>query len=74
MVYGKTMNLLDFIFPKKCVGCGRLGSYICSVCLRKIEPIEHPACPVCQRQAIGGKTHPGCRTKYTLDGLVVGFR
>lgn len=68
------MNLFDFIFPKKCVSCGRFGSYICSLCLKKLEPIDHPVCPVCQRQAIGGKTHPGCRTKYALDGLVVGFR
>jgi ComF family protein len=68
------MNFLDFIFPKKCVLCGRFGSYICSLCIEKIEPIEQPVCPICQRQAIGGKTHPGCRNKYTLDGLVVGFR
>ncbi|MDO8260457.1 MAG: ComF family protein, partial [Candidatus Magasanikbacteria bacterium] len=68
------MNFLDFIFPKKCVSCGQFGSYICSVCLLKIELIVNPVCPVCQRQAIGGKTHPGCHNKYSLDGLVVGFR
>lgn len=68
------MNLFDFIFPKKCVSCGRFGSYICPECLLKIEPVQYPVCPICQRQAIGGKTHPGCKTKYTLDGLIVGFR
>ena len=26
------MNLLDFLFPKKCVGCGRLGDYVCKDC------------------------------------------
>ncbi len=67
-------SFLDFIFPKKCVSCGRFGAYICFACTAKIEVIEHPVCPICQRQAIGGKTHPGCRTKFTLDGLVVGFR
>lgn len=68
------MLFLDFLFPKRCVGCGRVGSYVCKNCYAKIELIEKPVCPVCQRQALGGKTHPGCQTKYSLDGLVVAAR
>ncbi len=68
------MNLLDFIFPKKCVGCGKLGNYICKNCFFKIEFVDKPICAVCSRQAIGGRTHPGCLGKYTLDGLVVACR
>ena len=68
------MNLLDFIFPKKCVGCGKFGDYICRSCFSKIEFIEKPVCAVCGRQAIGGRTHPGCTGKYTLDGWVVACR
>lgn len=67
-------SFLDFLFPKKCVGCGKFGAYICGNCFRKIEIVENPICPVCQRQAIGGKTHPGCKGRYLLDGLVVGAR
>ncbi len=67
-------SLLDFIFPKKCVSCGRFGAYICFECLKKIEPIDQPICSVCQRQAIGGKTHPGCLKKFGLNGLIVGCR
>lgn len=26
-------------------------------------------CTVCQRQALGGFTHPVCRTRYTIDGV-----
>ncbi|MBI5358151.1 ComF family protein [Candidatus Amesbacteria bacterium] len=26
------MNLLDFLFPKKCIGCERLGEYVCETC------------------------------------------
>jgi len=66
------MNLfLNLLFPKRCVSCGQLGSYICKSCFSKIEFIEKPVCPVCQRQAIGGKTHPGCGSRYRLDGLVI---
>lgn len=68
------MSLTDFVFPKKCLGCGRIGAYICPNCFSKIEIIEFPICPICQRQAVGGKTHPGCQTKYGLDGLIVAAR
>jgi len=66
--------LLDFLFPKRCVNCGKVGNYICANCYSQIEFIEKPICPVCQRQAIGGKTHPGCKTPLGLDGLVVACR
>lgn len=62
---------LDLLFPKKCVSCGKIGSYICKNCYSKIEFIEKPLCPVCERQAVGGKTHPGCFSRFGLDGLVV---
>lgn len=68
------MNFLDLIFPKRCVNCGKVGSYICNNCYSKIEFIEKPVCPVCQRQALGGKTHPGCAGRFRLDGLVVSTR
>ena len=68
------MNILDLFFPKRCVSCKRVGSYICSDCFSKIEFVKHPICPVCQRQAVGGKTHPGCVGRYRLDGLVVACR
>jgi len=65
------MNLLDFIFPKTCVWCGKIGTYICRNCFSKIEFVQQPICPECQRQAIGGETHPGCKRRYGLDGLIV---
>lgn len=67
-------SFLDLIFPKKCLGCGKLGSYICGNCIKEIEIVEHPICPECERQAIGGKTHPGCLKRFGLDGLVVACR
>src|SRR3990167_5131954 len=65
------MNLLDLVFPKRCVSCGAFGKYICNNCFSKIEFVEKPICPICQRQAIGGKTHPKCAGKFRLGGLVV---
>jgi ComF family protein len=31
------MNLLDLIFPKKCLECGKDGKYICDVCIGKVS-------------------------------------
>ena len=30
-------------------------------------------CPICEKPAMGGKTHPYCKNKYTLDGLISFF-
>ena len=30
------MNIIDLIFPKKCLECGRPGKYICEDCLKKV--------------------------------------
>lgn len=34
------MGVLDWIYPKKCVGCGAYGRYICEECQRGIEARE----------------------------------
>lgn len=32
------MNVLDLIFPKKCLECGRSAKYLCSLCLKNVPP------------------------------------
>lgn len=70
------MNLLDFLFPKRCVGCGRIGRYFCLSCSLRIRHIAYNEmiCPMCEGLAIDGRTHPKCRTKYGIDGLTSFFR
>jgi len=63
------MAILDFLFPKKCLGCGRTGSYFCSQCLNFVSPSSERICPVCERPSIDGLTHPRCRSATSLDGL-----
>jgi competence protein ComFC len=46
-----------------------MGSYICPNCFTYIKFHEAGICIVCQRQAIGGLTHPVCQNKYTPDGV-----
>lgn len=60
--------LLDILFPKKCVGCKKEGSYLCQDCIYKFMQRDL-ICPKCEQPAIGGQTHPICQSKLGLDGL-----
>ena len=64
------MGLIDFIFPKKCVGCRRFGDFLCSDCFSKIRYNESFQCPVCLKAYFDGLTHPVCRDKYSIDGVI----
>lgn len=63
------MGILDLIFPKRCVSCGKWGKYFCNICFRKLHYIEFQICPYCGKRAIDGMTHYKCRKVYGLDGL-----
>lgn len=63
------MSLIDYIFPKRCVNCRKIGAYICTNCFAYISFNETGTCIVCQRASIGGLTHPVCKTRYTPDGV-----
>ncbi len=61
--------LVDILFPKTCIGCGREGEYICQNC--RVFFGEAPLiCPVCQKPSFGGQKHEHCSSKHNLDGLV----
>lgn len=70
------MNILNFFFPKRCLGCGRIGKYFCENCKSSIKTIAHneAICPMCEKPAIDGATHPRCQTRYSLDGLTSFYR
>ncbi len=66
------MNLLDLLFPKKCVGCRVSASFFFFSCLAQLVKVRD-VCPVCAKPALFGQTHFNCQTKYSLDGLLSGF-
>src|SRR6266705_6000285 len=63
------MSLLDLLFPKYCVGCRALGSYLCANCFTSISFLDHDICVACQTPAFGGLTHPRCVKRYEIDGV-----
>jgi len=64
------MGLLDLLFPKTCVGCGKFGGYVCAPCLKRIEYFQTQVCPECYRNSITGETHKYCLKKNSLDGVI----
>lgn len=60
--------ILDVLFPKKCVGCGKLDTYFCKLCVENILQGDL-ICPQCFEISSGGQAHPGCNDKLGLDGL-----
>jgi len=67
---GRIKNIvLDVLFPRICINCGRQGNYICSECdLFLSESLL--ICSVCGNSSPSGETHPNCLNKYSLDGLI----
>ncbi len=61
-------TILDILFPKFCVSCGKEGRYLCTECNLFMSEANF-ICPSCQEAAFLGKKHKTCRDKG-LDGLI----
>jgi ComF family protein len=62
--------ILDFLFPRYCVGCGKYGKDLCKKCFRELS-IADQICPECEEESLMGWTHPRCKSKEGMDGLIV---
>ena len=67
--------VIDFFFPCCCVGCGRVGSFLCPDCRRKLPRLPVPLCPKCGRPQVSGILCPTCRQLQTeIDGIRSPYR
>jgi len=73
---GKLVELVvDSFFPRRCVGCGRLGGFLCPECLGKLPRLSPPLCPNCGRPQASGIVCPDCWQRQTeIDGIRSLFR
>jgi len=67
------MILEDILFPKFCVGCKKIGTYLCIKCRKKLIPINRDVCIYCNKYSKYGLTHEFCKRKYGLDGAISFF-
>lgn len=65
--------LLDLLFPRTCVGCGKIGVYVCAQCLNRLAIVTEYICPECTKPSPFGTTHKKCLTGTSLTGLWTGF-
>ena len=73
---GKLVELVvDSFFPRRCVGCGKVGDFLCPECLGKLPRLLSPLCPNCGRPQASGIVCPDCRRRQTeIDGIRSPFR
>ena len=61
-------EILDVVFPARCVGCREEGHYICKRCEGFTSEVAL-ICPVCQQSSLTGERHEHCGSLYGLKGL-----
>ena len=67
--------MVDSFFPRRCVGCGRLGGFFCPGCLEKLPRLSPPLCPNCGKPQASGIVCPDCWQRRTeIDGIRSLFR
>jgi len=64
----------DMMYPKRCLGCGKLGMYICLACEKKLAYVETDVCFYCKKMSPHGQTHPDCQYKQGIDGVLSVFQ
>ena len=64
------LNLVDWLFPRFCLSCGKIGTYLCDNCRFLVRPLVFQICPICQQPSFNGKTHKHCYQKESLNGLI----
>lgn len=68
----KLSDVLDYIFPRKCLGCGREEGYLCKLCREKICLLGTQCCPRCRREQKEGKfCGKRCSENFDFDQLIV---
>lgn len=61
-------DILSFLFPCFCVGCGSLGSYFCSNCKAVLKKNRGESCLYCGKRTALGLTHVRCKKRKGVDG------
>jgi ComF family protein len=68
-------KLVDFFFPRRCVGCGEIGHFLCYRCQQKLPRLLKPFCRKCGKPESSGGLCPTCWGQETaIDGIRSVFR
>ena len=68
-------RVVDFLFPQRCVGCGKEGKFICDSCRQSLPRVMPPLCPKCGKPQSSGTLCPTCVSwQAEIDGIRSPFR
>jgi len=68
-------KVVDFFFPRRCVGCGKIGDFLCASCRQKLPRLLPPFCQKCGKPGSSGGFCPVCWGQQTnIDGIRSPFR
>jgi len=63
-------EVIKFVFPGVCIGCGKLGDFICIDCARKLPRLIPPVCQRCGKPEPSALYCPECWKKQSgIDGI-----
>lgn len=64
----------ELFFPGSCVGCGKEGAFVCSLCRAKLPYIRGAVCSCCGRPITNADTCAECRSSpLQVDGIRAPF-
>jgi ComF family protein len=66
-------KLLDLLFPKGCVGCGKYGAWICNQCISKLQ-LNLPECFYCRRISTNSLSHCKCTTDKSIISATIIYK
>lgn len=68
-------EVVDFFFPRRCIGCGKVGDFLCVGCRQKLPRILKPICKKCGKPESSGTLCSACWGQKTeIDGIRSVFR
>lgn len=68
--FGLRDQFLNLLFPSRCVGCGRVGDWLCAECLAQIPRVEPPFCAHCGDTVVADGLCARCLTAPAQIDLI----
>jgi len=64
-------NLLDLLFPKSCLNCGKGANFLCKQCFSNLELLKKQICFNCRKNKfLGSFCSEFCNEKFYFDQLI----
>lgn len=66
--------LVDILFPKSCIGCGKEDFFVCESCNKLLEYLSFQNCPICEAaMTVSGEKCQNCQRDHEMkiDKMII---